>query len=357
MVQRRSPADEQLRSALARVAPGMPLRDGIDRVVRSKAGALLVLSDDPEVLAICTGGFLVDAPYSPQRLSELAKMDGAIIISTDGGRIARANVHLVPDPTVPTSETGTRHRTAERVARSLDVPVISASEEMGVINVYAGGSKHQLQETGRLLDRSNQALQTLERYTERLNGSIASLSALEVEDIVTVRDVAVVMQRGEMVHRISDEIETLIVELGVDARLLRLQLDEVYGEIDDQLDLVVADYLPLARDADDTLAELMRLSDEDLRDLRIVAATLHRKDVSDLDAEVAPKGLRLLRRVHRLDDEVSCRIANHFGRFSRLQRATVDELVTIDGVDTAIAQQIRETLTRVTESTILDQYN
>jgi diadenylate cyclase len=161
-----------------------------------------------------------------------------------------------------------------------------------------------------------------------------------------------------MVQRISDEIETLIVELGVDARLLRLQLDEVYDELDDQVDLVVADYLPVARDADDTLAELMRLSDEDLRDLRIVAATLHRGgDPSDLDAETAPKGLRLLRRVHRLDDEVSCRIANHFGRFSRLQRATLDELTSIDGVDPTTAQQIRETITRVTESTILDQYN
>ncbi|MEL0283982.1 MAG: diadenylate cyclase, partial [Ilumatobacter sp.] len=137
MPARRTPTNEPLRLALARVAPGTPLRDGIDRVVRSKAGALLVLSDDPEVLSICTGGFLVDAPFSPQRLSELAKMDGAIIISPDRGRIARANVHLVPEPTVPTSETGTRHRTAERVARSLDVPVVSASEEMGVINVYA----------------------------------------------------------------------------------------------------------------------------------------------------------------------------------------------------------------------------
>ena len=114
-----------------RVAPGTPLRDGIDRVVRAKAGALLVVDDGPDVLAICSGGFLVDAPYSPQRLSELAKMDGAIIISTDGSRIARANVHLVPDPTVPTSETGTRHRTAERVARSLEVPVVSAQRGDG----------------------------------------------------------------------------------------------------------------------------------------------------------------------------------------------------------------------------------
>lgn len=358
MAPRSTTSNEQLRLALARVAPGTPLRDGVDRVVRSKAGALLVLSDEPEVLGICTGGFLVDAPYSPQRLSELAKMDGAIIISTDGSRIARANVHLVPDPTVPTSETGTRHRTAERVARSLDVPVISASEEMGVINVYVGGVKHQIQDAGRLLDRSNQALQTLERYTERLDHAIAGLGALEIEDVVTLRDVAVVMQRGEMVNRISDEIETLIVELGVDARLLRLQLDELYGEIDDQVDLVVADYLPVARDADDTMAELARLTDDDLRDLRAVAATLHRGgDVSDLDAEVAPKGLRLLRRVNRLGDELSCRIANHFGEFSRLQRATVEELAGIDGVDAAVASQIKETLERVTESTILDQYN
>src|SRR5919112_1861381 len=140
------PAADALHHALAAVAPGTPLRDGLDRVVRAKMGALVVLSDGPEVLAICSGGFLLDAPYSPQRMSELAKMDGAIILAADGTRIARANVHLVPDPTVPTSETGTRHRTAERVARSLQVPVVSVSEEMGVINVYGGGSKHQLED-------------------------------------------------------------------------------------------------------------------------------------------------------------------------------------------------------------------
>src|SRR5690606_22959628 len=178
-----------MRHALARVAPGTPLRDGIERVVRSKAGALLVLSDDPEVLSICSGGFLVDAPYSPQRLSELAKMDGAIIVSSTCERIARANVHLVPDPTVPTSETGTRHRTAERVARSLDVPVVSASEEMGVINLYAGGAKHLLQDISRLLDRANQALQTLERYKVKLEDALLNLTSAELEDAASLRDV------------------------------------------------------------------------------------------------------------------------------------------------------------------------
>jgi len=350
-------ANEKMRNALARVAPGTPLRDGIDRVVRAKAGALLVLSDEPDVLSICSGGFLVDAPYSPQRLSELAKMDGAIIISTEGGRIARANVHLVPDPTVPTSETGTRHRTAERVARSLDVPVVSASEEMGVINVYAGGNKRQLQEVGHLLERANQALQTLERYKAKLDDAITNLTAVEVEDVATLRDVVTVVQRGEMVHRVADEIETMIIELGFDARLLRLQLDELYGEIDDELDLVVVDYLPADGSADETLRNMSKLADDDVLDLRVASGVLGRDgDNDDLGQEVAPRGLRFLHRVKRLPQDIAVEVADHFGGLAKIQRATLDDLMSVQGVDESTARAIRETMTRITESTILDQY-
>lgn len=357
MESRYSGANEEMRDALARVAPGTSLRDGIDRVVRAQAGALLVLSDEADVLSICSGGFLVDAPYSPQRLSELAKMDGAIIISSQGGRIARANVHLVPDPTVPTSETGTRHRTAERVARSLGVPVVSASEEMGVINVYAGGAKRQLQEVGHLLERANQALQTLERYKTKLDDSIAGLTAAEVEDVATLRDVVLVVQRGEMVHRIAEEIETMIIELGMDARLLRLQLDELYGEIDDELDLVVADYVPAERSIDETLLAMSKLSDDDILDLRVTSGVLGRPgDNDDLGQEVNPKGLRLLRRVNRLPEDTAASVTDHFGGLAKMQRATVDDFLDVDGVDERTARAIRETLTRVTESTILDQY-
>ena len=163
---------------------------------------------------------------------------------------------------------------------------------MGVINIYAGGSKHQLQDIGRLLDRANQALQTLERYKVRLDDAIANLTGVELEDVVSLRDVVAVVQRGEMVHRISDEIETMIIELGIEARLLRLQLDEIYGDIDDELDLVVADYLPAGRTVVDTQAEMSRLSDDDVLDLRIAAGTLHRDgDHRNLDQEVSPKGL------------------------------------------------------------------
>ncbi len=192
-----------LHHTLAKVAPGTPLREGLDRIVKAKMGALVVVGDGPEVLSICSGGFLLDAAFSPQRLSELGKMDGAIILAGDTSRIARANVHLVPNPNVPTSETGTRHRTAERVARSIDVPVISVSEDMGVITVYVRGVRHVLQEVARLVNRANQALQTLERYKTRLDEVTAVLSTLEVEDIVTLRDVTSVLQRTEMVRRIA----------------------------------------------------------------------------------------------------------------------------------------------------------
>src|ERR687890_30125 len=173
--------------ALAQVAPGTPL------------------------LEICSGGFLLDAEFTPQRLSELAKMDGAIILSSDASRIARANVHLVPSPNVPTSETGTRHRTAERVARSIDVPVVSVSEDMAIIAVYARDQKHALEPIPRLLTRANQALQTLERYKERFLEVTAQLSQVEVEDLVTVRDVVTVLQRTEMVRRVAEEIELDII--------------------------------------------------------------------------------------------------------------------------------------------------
>src|SRR5262249_18594503 len=219
--------------SLGAIAPGRPLRAGLDRILQANMGALIVVGDGPEVLEICSGGFLLDAEFTPQRLSELAKMDGAIILAPDASRIARANVHLVPSPNVPTSETGTRHRTAERVARSVDVPVTSVSEDMAIIAVYRHELKHPLETIPRLLARADQALQTLERYKNRLDTVSSSLSALEVEDLVTARDVVTVLQRAEMVRRIAEEIEGYVVELGLDGRLVELQLEELTGGVGD----------------------------------------------------------------------------------------------------------------------------
>jgi diadenylate cyclase len=347
-----------LHVTLAKVAPGTPLREGLDRIVKAKMGALVVVGDGPEVLSICSGGFLLDAAFSPQRLSELGKMDGAVILAGDASRIARANVHLVPDPNVPTSETGTRHRTAERVARSLDVPVIAVSEDMGVITVYVRGVKHVLQEVARLVNRANQALQTLERYKTRLDEVTAVLSTLEVEDIVTLRDVTSVLQRTEMVRRIAQEIDGYIVELGTDARLIQLQLDELLHDAEDDRSLVVHDY---AGDSEESvqmaLDALSELSNDELLDLRVVSATLRLGPDIDPDRQLQPRGYRLLTKVPRLTDQVVDDVVGRFGSLQKIMRATLDDLEDVDGVGEARARAIKEGLSRLAETSILDRYS
>ena len=232
-------ADEQrLRAVLAQIAPGTALRDGLERILRGRTGALIVLGRDETVDGISTGGFELDVPFTATGLRELAKMDGAIIVDAGLGRIIRAAVHLMPDHTLPSEETGTRHRTADRVARQTGFPVISVSQSMQIIAAYVGGRRHVLEDSGQILSRANQALATLERYKLRLDEVSATLSALEVEDLVTVRDVAVVAQRLEMVSRIAREIEGYVLELGTDGRLLSLQLEELVTGVDAERELV-----------------------------------------------------------------------------------------------------------------------
>lgn len=345
--------------ALAQVAPGPPLREGLDRILQAGMGALVVVGDGPEVLNICSGGFLLDAAFTPQRLSELAKMDGAIILSPDAGRIARANVHLVPSPNVPTSETGTRHRTAERVARSIPVPVISVSEDQQVISVYVNDEKHPLENIPRLLNRANQALSTLERYKNRLDTVSANLAALEIEDLVTLRDVVTVLQRTEMVRRIAEELESYVVELGVDGRLVRLQLEELMAGVEDDRRLVLRDYFheEASWHLDEALEALADLSTDDLLDLKQVAAMLHLPGTADLDQTVSPRGYRLLARVPRLPDAVVDRIIERFGSLQKLLRASVADLDEVKDVGESRARSVKEGLSRLAESSILDRYS
>ncbi len=344
--------------ALAAVAPGRPLREGLDRILQAKMGALIVVGDDSAVLSICSGGFLVDAEFSPPRLSELAKMDGAIILARDAGRIARANVHLVPNPDVPTSETGTRHRTAERVARSIDVPVISVSEDLSIIAVYRNDLKHPLQPIPQLVNRANQALQTLERYKNRLDAVTGWLSALEVEDQVTLRDVVTVLQRAEMVRRIAEEVDGYLVELGADGRLLMLQLDELMGGVNDDRRLVVKDYLKEHRSwhLDQAMEQLRTMSTEDLLDLEAIARILRLGHLADgLDAGLTPRGYRLLSEIPKLPAALVEPIVARFATLPKVMGATVGDLEQVAGVGTSRANLVKNGLARLAEATTFDR--
>jgi diadenylate cyclase len=345
-------------AALRLVAPGRPLREGLDRILQAKMGALIVVGDGPDVLSVCSGGFLLDAEFTPQRLSELAKMDGAIILASDTSRVARANVHLVPDPNIPTFETGTRHRSAERVARQIDVPVITVSEDMSVVAIHRRGQKHTLEPVARVLARADQALQILERYKTRLDAVSGSLSALEVEDLVTVRDVATVLQRAEMVRRISEEIEGYIIELGSDGRLVLLQLEELMGGVGDDRRLVAKDYYAEGPDWElhDVMERLSDLDTEQLVDLREVAGVLRFPADADLDTPVQPRGFRLLHKVPRLPEIVADHVVDRFSSLQKIMRAGVTDLVEVEGVGEARARAIKEGLSRLAETSILERY-
>jgi diadenylate cyclase len=336
------------------------LRDGLERILRGNTGALIVLGYDSDVDALCTGGFSLDVEFSATRLRELAKMDGGIVLASDGSRIVRAAVHMVPDPSIHTDESGTRHRTAERVAKQTGYPVISVSQSMRLIGLYVAGGRYVLDDSAAILSRANQALATLERYKLRLDEVSGTLSALEIEDLVTVRDAMAVTQRLEMVRRIADEISGYVIELGTDGRLLSLQLEEMMAGVDADRELVIRDYLPShrrTRSHEEVIAELDLLSGAELLDLSLVGRALGYPATADaLEAAVSPRGYRLLAKVPRLPGSVIDRLVDHFGGLQKLLGATVDDLQAVDGVGDARARNVREGLSRLAESSILERY-
>lgn len=355
----RQTTDARLRATLAAVAPGTELREGLERILRGRTGALVVLGQDKVVDTISTGGFLLDVDFTSTGLRELAKMDGAIVCDRDATRIIRAGVHLMPDSTIVTQETGTRHRTAHRVAKQTGFPVISVSQSMHIIALYVGDVRYVLEDTGAILSRANQALATLERYKLRLDEVSGTLSALEIEDLVTVRDVVSVVQRLEMVLRIANEIEEYVLELGSDGRLLALQLDELVAGVGDDLQLVVRDYAPSGRRTpatDAIVASIDALSATELLDIASLIGPLHLGGPENIDSAVSPRGYRLLAKVPRLPASVVERLVEHFGTLQKLLAASIDDLQTVDGVGDTRARSVREGLSRLAESSILERY-
>ncbi len=359
MLSDKQASNARLRATLAAVAPGTPLREGLERVLRGRTGALVVLGTDRIVESLCTGGFGLDIDFNPTALRELSKMDGAIVCDRDASRILRAGVHLMPDSDIATEETGTRHRTADRVAQQTQFPVISVSQSMHIIALYVGDTRYVLEDTGSILARANQALATLERYKLRLDEVSGTLSALEIEDLVTLRDVASVVQRLEMVTRIANEIEDYVLELGSDGRLLSLQLNELVAGVDLDRELVIRDYLPTgrrARTAEEILHDINALSATELLDVATVVRPLGLGGAESLDSAVSPRGHRLLAKVPRLPGAVVERLVEHFGTLQKLLAASIDDLQAVDGVGDTRARSVREGLSRLAESSILERY-
>ncbi|MFP5284023.1 MAG: DNA integrity scanning diadenylate cyclase DisA [Actinomycetes bacterium] len=340
---------------LALMAPGTPLRDGLERILRGRTGALVVLGQTAEVNRIATGGFELDVPYSPTALRELAKMDGAIVFDVARDRIVRAGVQLMPDPHITTVETGTRHRTADRVSRQTGLPVVSVSASMSTIALYLEGHRHLVEHSEQILSRANQALQTLERYRARLAQGTSRLSSLEVQDQVTVKDLVVVAQRLDMVRRLEVELAGYVVEHGTDGRLLTLQLHELGAGLDSLRELLEKDYRPDDPEAPFGFGGLAELSTTELLDPLTAARAIGFGPSEHVDSKITTRGYRQVAQIHRLPHSLGVRLLEHFGSLQALFGASAADLQEVDGVGEGRARVIRDGLVRLAEAAYNDR--
>jgi len=351
--------EPRLVKALEMVAPGTALREGIDNIVHARTGGLIVIGDPDELAFLFSGGIRLDIDYTPALVYQLAKMDGAIALNANATKIAWCNVQLMPDPTILTSETGTRHRTAERISKQTDALVIAVSQRRDVVSLYVDGAKYILEEIPAVLAKANQALATLDKYRSRLDQVSTRLTALEFEGGATLHDVLTVLQRSELVTRMAVEIERYIVELGTEGRLIEMQLEEVMVGVAAERGALVHDYM--VDDSEDGFAlvldSLARLPHQDLLDFGRLAELLgYDRKVNTLDHPVAPRGHRILGRIPRLPKLLIQRIVSEFGGLEEILAANDAELEAVEGVGDVRAKEIREGLRRLQEINLVDRY-
>jgi diadenylate cyclase len=351
--------DPRLLRALDIVAPGTALREGVDNIIYSRTGGLIVLGEPEEISFLFSGGIRLDVDYTPALLYQVAKMDGAIVLDSEARRISWANVQLMPDPTILSMETGTRHRTAERVSKQTKALVISISERREVVSLYLEGMKYILQDIPTVLSKANQGLATLEKYRDRLDQLSARLFAVEFEEGGVLYDVLSVLQRAELVTRTAAEVERYIIELGSEGRLIEMQLEEtVVGVMADRAALV-RDYIAIdSEEAVETaLSELARIPHTELLDFgRLAEVVGYDRKMNTLDYPVAPRGYRALGRIPRLPRLVSQKVIRAFGGLDEILAAGDEELAAVEGVGETRAKDIREGLRRLQEVDLVDRY-
>lgn len=348
---------DEVTDILKLISPGTPIREGLDNILKAKTGALLVFSDTKEVLDIVDGGFFIDEEYTSSKLYELAKMDGAIVLSTDLKRILYANAQLIPSPEIPTKETGTRHRTAERTAKQTGALVISISQRRNIITVFKGNLRYTIQDSSTILNRTNQALQTLEKYKKVFDSKLNVLNEYEFNDIVTLDNVINAIQRAEMVMKIVDEVQRGISELGQDGRLISMQLEELVGGLEREELLIIKDYLGKGsnKTEDEALEEIIALPYEELLKASSIAKILGYENFDNYDeVGVYTRGYRILTKIPRVPNNIVENLVKSFKSFQHILAADIPELDEVEGIGEVRAKTIKQSLKRMQEQFVFD---
>lgn len=346
--------DKELMSILKLLAPGTQLRDGLENILRAKTGGLLVLGDSEHILKIVDGGFTINSEYSPSYVYELAKMDGALILSSDLKKIVYANAQLIPDSSIPTFETGTRHRTADRVAKQTGAIVVAISQRRHIITVYKGSIKYVLRDSSIILGRANQAIQTLEKYVAVLDRVVSNLNILEFQDLVTLFDVITGIQRTEMVMRIVLEIERYICELGNEGRLISMQLNELIKSVEQDGILLIRDYCQNNIDFNEVYKQIQAMTSEEILNLEYISKALGYIGVPLVDTLISPRGYRMLNKIPRIPTNVIENLVKNFKELKGVMEASYEQLDKVEGIGEARARAIKNGLRRLREQIMID---
>ncbi|NLN87480.1 MAG: DNA integrity scanning protein DisA [Syntrophomonadaceae bacterium] len=338
------------------LAPGTDFRLGIENVIQAKTGALIVVGDSPEVMGMASGGFQIDCEFSPARLYELAKMDGAIITNHDASQIIKVNAQLDPNPNLPSQETGIRHRTAERVALQTGELVVAISQRRQVVTLFQGNSSFRLRDIATILVQANQALQTLEKYRNVLSRDLQHLGGLEFEELVTIGEVCSVLYRSIKVLNISAEIENYISELGSEGRLVKMQLEEMEANVQEEATLIIKDYCNIQEKSPaEILSSVRRTHEDDVSDALLLMRSLALGTTSaHLEQQAAPRGYRMLNKIPRIPPAIIENLVERFHFLSRILRASIDELDEVEGIGEVRARSIKNGLMRMREQFLLE---
>lgn len=339
------------------IAPGTKIREGLENILKAKTGALIVVGDSKEILDLVDGGFNLDVEYSSSKLYELAKMDGAILLSEDLKKILIANAQLIPSSQIMTNETGTRHRTAERTAKQTGGLVISVSQRRNIITIFKGNLRYVLEDTSKVITKANQALQTVEKYKKVFDSKLSLLNEYEFNDIVTLENVIVAIQRAEMVMKIAEEVKMAIYELGEEGRLLQMQLDELIGDLYLEEMLIIKDYITnnKKKNAEKVLEEVKQLNHDDLMRSQVIARMLGYEDFDNYEeVGVYTKGYRVLNKIPRMPSNIVENLVKSFKSFQHILAADIPTLDEVEGIGEIRARTIKQSLKRMQEQFIFD---
>jgi diadenylate cyclase len=344
--------EDKLLTILGKIAPGTPMREAIDSIMRMRNGALIVVADLDKAHQVVQTGFFIDTDLTPQRLVELAKMDRAIVVSENLHKILFANAYLVPDPTIPSNETGTRHLTAEKVAKQLGVATIAISEtKMGRVTVYYGHLRYVLPDIATLTAHVNQALRILEQYRITFDELSRELTALELEGRVMPYHVANILQNIVQMLDTEEEVQRYFVELGDERELMERLLEWLMLGVKDQYELLIRDFQNNTRGGETIMEEIRRLPPEELLSSeRIMELLGYAGGEEALDTVLPTRGYRVLDQIPRLPRSISERLVEELGSLKAILRASEKELMEIKGIAEVRARAVKSGLKRLKNS-------